>query len=90
MTIGWAFFSFYPITVFPILEAPQWSRGYTVNIVLIICYWILFLVGQFLWRRDEKAKRYDINAITSEDDSEKPGGMHIELSAAKVTPGAQV
>ncbi|KAF2025012.1 hypothetical protein EK21DRAFT_117208 [Setomelanomma holmii] len=32
MTIGWAFFSFYPITVFPILEAPQWTKGYTVNI----------------------------------------------------------
>jgi hypothetical protein len=45
MTIGWIFFSFYPITVFPILEAPQRMKGFTVNIVFILCYWALFMVS---------------------------------------------
>jgi hypothetical protein len=67
MTIGWAFFSFYPITVFPVLEAPKWRKGFTVNTVLICCYWTLFLIGQFLWRRDIKSGKYDINASHDED-----------------------
>lgn len=73
MTIGWAFFSFYPITVFPILEAPQWTKGFTVNIVFIVCYWVIFLVGQYLWRREVAAKKFDINAPghSSEEDFAK-------------------
>ena len=83
MTIGWAFFSFYPITVFPILEAPQWTKGYTVNIVFIICYWILFMVGQYLWRREEKTKKFDINRQEDEDVLNKPEAVHIEVADDK-------
>ncbi|OWY50685.1 uncharacterized protein AALT_g11856 [Alternaria alternata] len=83
MTIGWAFFSFYPITVFPILEAPQWTKGYTVNIVFIICYWILFMVGQYLWRREEKSKKFDINKQEDEDVFNKPEAVHIEVADDK-------
>ncbi|CAN9407478.1 unnamed protein product [Alternaria sp. RS040] len=83
MTIGWAFFSFYPITVFPILEAPQWAKGYTVNIVFIICYWILFMVGQYLWRREEKTKKFDINRQEDEDVLNKPEAVHIEVADDK-------
>jgi hypothetical protein len=79
MTIGWAFFSFYPITVFPILEAPQWTKGYTVNIVFILCYWTIFMIGQYLWQRDEKMKKFDINANTSEDELHKPDAVHVEV-----------
>ncbi|KAF1363967.1 MFS general substrate transporter [Lizonia empirigonia] len=86
MTIGLAFFSFYPITVFPILEAPQWTKGFTVNIVFIVCYWTIFLVGQYLWRREIAAKKFDINAPshTSEDglaeETEKDEAVRVEVA----------
>jgi hypothetical protein len=83
MTVGWAFFSFYPITVFPILEAPQWTKGYTVNIVFILCYWALFMIGQYLWRREEHMKKFDINASTSVDELEKPDTVQVEVLHVK-------
>lgn len=89
MTIGWAFFSFYPITVFPILEAPQWTKGFTVNVVFIVCYWAIFLIGQYLWRREVAAKKFDINAPgnLSKDDlskeTEKDEAVRIEIAERK-------
>lgn len=86
MTIGWAFFSFYPITVFPILEAPQWTKGFTVNVVFIVCYWTIFLIGQYLWRREIAAKKFDINAPShsSEDEFvkeiEKDEAVRVEVA----------
>lgn len=81
MTIGWAFFSFYPITVFPILEAPKWRKGFTVNTVLICCYWTLFLVGQYLWKREVASKKYDINAHTSDEElTGKNESVHVEVA----------
>jgi hypothetical protein len=86
LTLGTgAFFSFYPITVFPILEAPQWTKGYTVNIVFILCYWSLFLLGQYLWRRDEQTKKFDINAHSNEDEFQKPDAVHVEVVDEKET-----
>lgn len=90
MTIGWAFFSFYPITVFPILEAPQWTKGYTVNIVFILCYWAIFMVGQYLWRREEQSKKFDINANASEDELNKPEAMQVEVLDEKETKETKV
>lgn len=82
MTVGWAFFSFYPITVFPILKAPQWTTGFTVNIVFIICYWALFLLGQYLWRREEARKKYDINVhapgCASDEELKGESTVHVE------------
>jgi hypothetical protein len=90
MTIGWAFFSFYPITVFPILEAPQWTKGYTVNIVFILCYWILFMIGQYLWIREDRTKKFDINANTSEDELQKPDTVQVEVLDEKTTKETKV
>ncbi|WQF88315.1 Putative major facilitator superfamily, MFS transporter superfamily [Colletotrichum destructivum] len=86
MTIGWAFFSFYPITVFPILEAPRWSKGYTVNIVFIICYWTIFMIGQYLWRREEQTKKFDINQHGNSDADEfvKPEAIEVEIDDEKM------
>ncbi|KAK6217141.1 vitamin h transporter [Colletotrichum tabaci] len=86
MTIGWAFFSFYPITVFPILEAPRWSKGYTVNIVFIICYWTIFMIGQYLWRREEQNKKFDINQHGNSDADEfvKPEAIEVEIDDEKM------
>ncbi|KAK4118832.1 MFS general substrate transporter [Parathielavia appendiculata] len=68
MTFGWVFFSFYPITVFPRLEAPQWRKGYTVNTVFTCCYWTLFIIGQLLWMRDRKKNKY---VVEGSDEAEK-------------------
>ncbi|KAI1846640.1 hypothetical protein JX266_007213 [Neoarthrinium moseri] len=70
MTIGWAFFSFYPITVFPVLEGPMWRRGFIVNTVLTVTFWGLFMVGQYLWRRDEKLDRFSI--VSDEEETTMP------------------
>ncbi|KAM0702302.1 hypothetical protein Q7P35_011212 [Cladosporium inversicolor] len=90
MTVGWIFFSFYPITVFPILEAPQWTKGFTVNIVFIICYWALFMVGQYLWRREERTKKYDINAQSDIiiDELKDPEVLHVEVSGGTTKASA--
>jgi hypothetical protein len=79
MTLGWAFFSFYPITVFPVLEAPRWLKGFTVNTCLTVAFWSLFMLGQYLWRRDQKLNRYP---TTYEDDSEealKNNSIQVEV-----------
>ncbi|KAB5560339.1 major facilitator superfamily domain-containing protein [Coniochaeta sp. 2T2.1] len=83
MTGGWIFFSFYPITVFPVLQAPKWRTGYTVNTVFTICYWTLFIVGQLLWRRDQKKKRYIIDgsdeAVRAKlEEKNEDAAVHIE------------
>ena len=89
MTIGWAFFSFCPITVFPILEAPQWTKRFTINVVFIVCYWTIFLVGQYLWRRELAAKKSDIDAPgqSSDDElakeTEKDETVRVEIAEAK-------
>lgn len=59
MTFGWVFFSFWPITFFPVLEAPKWRRGYTINTVWVVVWWMLFMVGQYLWRRDLRLNKFD-------------------------------
>ncbi|KAL5041876.1 hypothetical protein BDW71DRAFT_211712 [Aspergillus fruticulosus] len=73
MTFGWVFFSFYPITVFPVVEAPKWRKGYTVNTVFVICWCTLFMVGQWLWRRDVKAGKYSVGEYAVKDEEESDG-----------------
>ena len=80
MTIGWAFFSFYPITTFPILEGPKWRKGFTVNTVLVCAYLTLFLVGQYLWRREVAAKKFDANSSTNEVLEKEPDSVHVEIA----------
>ncbi|KAK2746164.1 hypothetical protein FQN55_005793 [Onygenales sp. PD_40] len=71
MTFGWAIFSFYPIAVFPVVEAPRWKKGYSVDIVFIIMTWVLFSVGVLLQRRDDKRREM----ATREDDEQKISGV---------------
>ncbi|OAG11472.1 MFS general substrate transporter [Paraphaeosphaeria sporulosa] len=80
MTIGWAFFSFYPITTFPILEGPKWRKGFTVNTVLICAYMTFFLVGQYLWRREVAAKTFDTDPSASEPLEKEPDAVHVEVA----------
>jgi hypothetical protein len=48
---------FYPITVFPVVEAPRWKKGYIVDICFVVVTWIVFSTGIFLKRRDDKKTR---------------------------------
>jgi hypothetical protein len=57
LTFGWAVYSFYPILVFPILEGPRWTKGYSVTVAFIIGCWASFLVMQYLYKKSENKKQ---------------------------------
>ncbi|CAG8950421.1 hypothetical protein HYFRA_00006915 [Hymenoscyphus fraxineus] len=83
MMIGWAFFSFYPITVFPVVEAPKWRKGYTVNIVFCGIYWAIFMLGQYLYSKDRKKAASleggSTDDLKGEELGEKRGeSVHVE------------
>ncbi|ETS80960.1 hypothetical protein PFICI_08489 [Pestalotiopsis fici W106-1] len=80
MTLGWAFFSFYPITVFPVLEGPKWRKGFTVNVILILTFWALFMLGQVLWKRDQKSKKFsDLRDEEESTETKDEKAMHVEI-----------
>jgi hypothetical protein len=81
LTAGWAVFSFYPITVFPIIQGPRWTRGYSVNIAFICGCWVTFLTMQYLYKKSEKKRaermirevtkdEEDIAAVEQKNESE--------------------
>ena len=81
LTAGWAVFSFYTINVFPIIEGPRWTKGYSVNIAFICGCWGTFLAMQYLYKRSEKKRgeqavrefakdEEDLAAIEQKDASE--------------------
>jgi hypothetical protein len=88
LTAGWAVFSFYPIAVFPVIEAPRWTKGYSVNIAFVVGCWACFLVMQVLYKKSEKNKEQQaITAMARDeedsvniDDKTPAGGVseHIE------------
>ncbi|KAI8160649.1 Pantothenate transporter liz1 [Colletotrichum sp. SAR 10_70] len=86
MTCGWIFFSFYPITVFPVVEAPKWRKGFIVNTTFVATWWALFMLGQYLWRRDIKLGKYKTTTETSSvQDVKGDDMMHVEVSSEKET-----
>jgi hypothetical protein len=86
MTVGWAFFSFWPITMFPVLEGPQWKRGFIANVVLTVAFWALFMLGQFLWKRDQKRGLYELRDEEEDDFKaamDKEESTHVEMAEKK-------
>ncbi|KAF2635400.1 pantothenate transporter liz1 [Massarina eburnea CBS 473.64] len=80
LTGGWAVFSFYPVVVFPAIEGPKWRKGYSVNIAFVFFTWFFFLVGQYLYKRDEKRnKGHAATMPTAASDNES--GVAIEDKA---------
>ncbi|KAF2184029.1 MFS general substrate transporter [Zopfia rhizophila CBS 207.26] len=69
LTAGWAVYSFYPIVVFPVIEAPRWTKGYSVNVAFVFMTWFLFCVGQYLYRKDEKKRETEaIQQVTKDEE----------------------
>ena len=69
LTGGWAVFSFYPITVFPIVEGPKWTKGYAVNICFIAGCWVTFVVMQYLYKKSEaKKEQLTIREIAKDEE----------------------
>ncbi|KAJ5455840.1 uncharacterized protein N7458_004104 [Penicillium daleae] len=85
MTCGWIFFSFYPITAFPVLEAPKWRKGFIVNTALTVIYWCLFMLGQYLWMRELKRRQsqevVDRHMVETEKETELgASSSHVEIT----------
>lgn len=70
LTAGWAVFSFYPITVFPVVEAPRWTKGYTVNIVFVVGCWLCFLIMQYLYKKSETKKQEQFIGAVARDEED--------------------
>jgi hypothetical protein len=70
LTCGWAVFSFYPITVFPVVEAPRWKKGYSVNIAFLCGCWATFLAMQYLYKKSEKKRAEQMVNNLSKDEED--------------------
>lgn len=70
LTAGWAVFSFYPIAAFPVVEAPRWTKGYSVNIFFVVGCWASFLVMQYLYKKSEKKKQDQFIVATARDEED--------------------
>ncbi|RXG42918.1 hypothetical protein VDGE_02133 [Verticillium dahliae] len=86
MTVGWAFFTWYNVVTFPITEGPRWTRGFTANVVLTCCYMTFFLIGQILWRRDQRRGLYK-RSIEEEENQEALDAKLEEPDSSDSKPG---
>ncbi|CRK43623.1 hypothetical protein BN1723_016235 [Verticillium longisporum] len=86
MTVGWALFTWYNVVTFPITEGPRWTRGFTANVVLTCCYMTFFLIGQILWRRDQKRGLYQ-RSIEEEENQEALDAKLEEPDSSDSKPG---
>ncbi|TKX23761.1 MFS transporter-like protein 71 [Elsinoe australis] len=85
-TLGWAIFSFYPIAVFPVLEAPRWTKGYSVNIVFVFMTWLLFVVGQLLYCRRGLGSKADCEDSRESIDASDDASREAHPGKAEVMP----
>jgi hypothetical protein len=74
LTSGWAVYSFYPIVVFPVVEAPRWKKGYSVNIAFVFFCWFFFMVSQYLYKRDEKKR--EMQRVARQDAKDEEDVLH--------------
>jgi hypothetical protein len=43
------------------------------------------MIGQYLWRREEKTRKFDINRPEGEDELEKSEAVYVEVADGKAT-----
>lgn len=77
LTSGWAIYSFYPVVVFPQVEAPKWRKGYSVNIAFVFGCWGFFLLSQWLYRRDQKRREKQAIERVASDEEDVMGAKGI-------------
>lgn len=69
-----------------VLAAPKWRKGFIVNTTFVATWWALFMLGQYLWRRDIKLGKYKTTTETSSVQDVKGDDMtHVEVSSEKET-----
>ena len=61
--------------MFPVIEAPQWHKGYIVNFCFIVGCWFTLSLGFFLYRREEKAND---RLVREDPDAVKDEVKHLE------------
>jgi hypothetical protein len=62
--------------VLTMLAAPEWKKGYAVEVVFVSMVWIIFMVGTFLHRRDvQKAEAANLFRA----DEEKFGEEEVQV-----------
>lgn len=77
-TLGFAVSAWYPLVAFPVIEAPQWHKGYIVNFFFIVGCWSTLSLGFYLHHRqtkNEKALQVDEEMKTDGD------AKHVEQYA---------
>ena len=70
LTAGWAVFSFYPIAAFPVVEAPRWTKGYSVNICFVVGCWASFLIMQYMYKKSEKRREAQFIGAAARDEED--------------------
>ena len=62
-----------------IIPAPRWKKGYAVEVVFVSMVYILFILGQYLQRRDEQKAAAAVTIV----DEEKLGddSTHMEVKS---------
>ncbi|KAL0934775.1 vitamin H transporter [Colletotrichum truncatum] len=76
LTLGFAISSFYPLVVFPVVEAPRWKKGYIVNFFFILGCWAALTLGFFLHGKEEKRKK-DL-ALLDEENLKGEDVKHVD------------
>jgi len=82
MTFGWAIFAWLPLIIFPTVEAPQWTKGYTTTIVLTIVSTSLFMLAMYLHRRDERREMELIKQVEMDLHVQRTDSMEKKLDSA--------
>lgn len=69
-------FSVLRITTLIRSSGPQWTKGYAVEVVFVFMVWFLFMLGQYLQRRENQKAQ----SITQTDDEEAKAyeGVQVE------------
>lgn len=62
--------NFSPLSSFPIVEGPRWTKGYSVNIAFICGCWVTFLAMQYLYKKSEKKRAERIIRDVAKDEED--------------------
>ena len=62
--------------VFPVVEAPRWTKGFAVDLCFVFMTWLIFSIGILLQRRD--IKKAEARSLLDEEDKLGQETAHVE------------